>query len=59
MAAEDSGVAASESGVAVGRGKAWMDWLRGTQQGSTVLVVRAMSHSAICNDHDAVFVVLE
>ena len=64
MAAEDSGVAASETGVAVRRGeerrgKAWMDRLRGAQRGSTVLVVRVMSHSAKCDDHDAAFVLLE
>ena len=59
MAAEDSGVAARESGVAVGRGEAWMDRLRGSQRGSTVLVVRVMSRSAICDGHDVAFVVLE
>ena len=57
VAAEDSGVAARESGVAWG--VAWMDRLCGAQRGSTVLVVRVMSRSAICDDHDAVFVLLE
>ena len=57
MATEDSGVAVRESGVVWG--VAWMDRLRGTQQGSTVLVVRVMSRSAICDDHDAAFVLLE
>jgi len=36
-----------------------MDRLRGAKRGSTVLVVRVMSRSAICDDHDAAFVVLE
>ena len=59
VAAEDSGVAAREPGVVVGRGEAWMDRLRGAQRGSTVLVVRVMSRSAICDDYDAPFVLLE
>ena len=57
MAAEDSGVAARESGVACGM--AWMDRLHSTQRGSTVLVVCVMFRSAICDDHDVVFVLLE
>jgi len=59
VVAEDSGVAARESGVAVGRGEAWMDRLRGAQRRPTVLVVRVMSRSAICDDHVAAFVLLE
>ena len=59
MAVEDSGVAAREPGVVVGRGEMRIDRLRGAQRGSTVLVVRVMSRSAICDDHDVVFVVLE
>ena len=35
-----------------------MDRLR-AQRGSTVLMVRVMSRSAICDDHDAAFVLLE
>jgi len=34
-----------------------MGRLRGAQRGSTVLVVRAMSRAAICDDHDAGFVI--
>ena len=59
VVAEDSGVAVRESGVVVRRGEAWMDRLRGAQRGSTVLVVRVMSRSAICDDHDVALVVLE
>jgi len=59
VAVEDSGVVARELGVGVGRGKARMDRLRGAQRGSTVLVVRVMSRSAICDHHDAAFVLLE
>jgi len=36
-----------------------MDQLHGAQRGSTVLVVRVMSRSAICDEHDADFMVLE
>jgi len=36
-----------------------MDRLRGAQRGSTVLVVRVMSRSAIRDDHDGAFVLLE
>jgi len=59
VAVKESGVAGRELGVAVGRGEAWMDRLRGSQRGSTVLVVRVMSRSAICDGHDVAFVVLE
>ena len=34
-----------------------MGQLRGAQRGSTVLVVCAMSRAAICDDHDAGFVI--
>ena len=57
MAAEDSGVVVRESGVAWGM--VWMDQLHGAQRGSTVLVVHVISHSAICDDHNVEFVVLE
>jgi len=53
------------SGERVGGGGgasgAWMDRLRGAQQRPTVLVVRVMhvmSRSAICDGHDAAFVLL-
>ena len=57
VAAKDSGVVGRELGVAVG--EAWMDRLRDAQRGSTVLVIPAMSRSAIWDEHDAVFVGFE
>jgi len=54
VAAKESGVAGRELGEAA---EGWMDRLRGAQRGSTVLVVRAMSRAAICDDHDAGFVI--
>jgi len=55
VAAKESGVAGSVLGVALE--EAWMGGLRDAHRESTVLVVRAVSRAAICDDHDVGFVI--
>jgi len=61
VAAEDSGVAARESGVAVGRGEARRGWTSCAALGEGLLFWWYVSCPALlmCDDHDAAFVLLE
>ena len=54
MAVKEGGVVGRELGWR--KREVWMGRLRGAQRGSTVLVVRAMSRAAICDDRDVRFV---